>query len=473
MNPHKIFGFSIGPILSAALSLALVPLIAWEFSAEDVGRFNVLQTAISFCMLFFSLGLDQAYVREFHESKNQSRLLTACFLPGFAVLLFFSAGGAMFSEKIATALFGINDPSYYFVTVGIVIPTFIVGFLSSILRMQERAVAFSIAQIIPKVILLLSIIGVVYWNSIYTFAQLQSAVFLSSLVTCLAYFWITRTQWVHVLNAGVDWNQVYDLLKFGAPLVFSGLAYWGLAATSVITLRTVSTYSELALYSVSMSFAGIAIIFQSIFSAIWAPTVYKWVANGTDLTRVHHITQQVLAIVCVLFAVCGLFSWLVEYILPDYYVSVRYLLLCSIVQPLLYTLSEVTCVGIGISRRTLLNVWITVAALLVNIALNLSWVPQYGARGAVIANAIAFAVFFVARTETSARVWRSFPRIRLYIAIGTAIGWSIGSAAHGTTLSGLVPLTGLALLLIYGIYFRIELMQLFCAGRIALSARVQ
>lgn len=94
------------------------------------------------------------------------------------------------------------------------------------------------------------------------------------------YIWYTRAQLRPALAAQLDKKQVQSLLQFGAPLIFSGLAYWGLIATSAIALRSFSTFSELGIYSVTTSIAGVAAIFQSIFTVIWAPIVYKWVAEG-------------------------------------------------------------------------------------------------------------------------------------------------------------------------------------------------
>ncbi|WP_372871868.1 oligosaccharide flippase family protein [Paenalcaligenes niemegkensis] len=69
MTPKKIAAFAIGPIGGALLSLITLPVITWFFTQEDVGRIAMFQVAISFSVLLFSLGLDQSYVREFHEEK--------------------------------------------------------------------------------------------------------------------------------------------------------------------------------------------------------------------------------------------------------------------------------------------------------------------------------------------------------------------------------------------------------------------
>jgi len=219
--------------------------------------------------------------------------------------------------------------------------------------------------------------------------------------------------------------------------MFAGLAYWGLTATSALTLRLLSTFRELGIYSVSMSVAGAAAIIQTVFTVIWAPVVYKWVANDADMSRVDRVARQGVAVVSAAFVMFGMFSWLLDYVLPSQYVEVKYLVVCSIAQPLLYTLSEVTAVGVSIMRRTMLSLWSTLAALLANLGLNLMLVPRFGASGAVVANAIAFLIFFVGCTESSVFVWRRFPRVKLYVFTTGAVVLSVLTVALGPTIGWL------------------------------------
>ena len=65
MTPKKIAAFALGPLAGAALGFLTLPIITWFFSQEDIGRLALLNVVASFSTLLFSLGLDQAYVREF------------------------------------------------------------------------------------------------------------------------------------------------------------------------------------------------------------------------------------------------------------------------------------------------------------------------------------------------------------------------------------------------------------------------
>lgn len=456
MNIKTILSFAIGPIATAGLGLVTVPIIAWVFPPADVGRLNIVRIAVDFGVLLFNLGLDRAYVREYYECADRPALLKSCFLPGFALMLFAFLLTLPFQGHMAAWLFDLGHPGYYWMLIACLVVSFVSRFLSLILRMQDRGLAFSMSQILPKVILLLAV-AVLAWPAIpKSFGQLEAAYLVSLLSVLFVYSLSTRHEWVPALRAPLSRPQVHALLLYGLPLIFAGVAYWGLSATSTLVLRTMSTLSELAVYSVSMSFASIGAVFQAIFTVLWAPLVYKWVAHGVDMRRVDHIAHQALAIVCAIWVLTGVFSWVTDFVLPPRYTQVKYLMLCCIGQPLLYTLSEVTCVGIGITRRSGLSLWSTLAALVANVAVSVYLTPRYGAAGAVVANTLAFLVFFIARTEASARVWRPFPRARLYAFVSAGVGLSIATLAFAPRAPMLFHIVWLALLPAIAWAFRTE-----------------
>jgi O-antigen/teichoic acid export membrane protein len=438
MNRSKLIGFGLGPLATGLLGALTIPLVAWIFTPEDVGRLYILQTIVSFAVLFMYLGLDQAYVREFHESKKPASLLRSTFLPGLAIFAVILFVGVIFAEPLSSLLFGVPNPNYSWLTIACVFFAFTSRHLSLILRMKERALAYSVSQVLPKTLFFLLLASIPFTQLPRGFIQLQSALLASSVVAFLVYLWSTRHDWMPAVHASVDPRTLGSLLKFAFPLVLASLVYWGLSVTSAFTLRALSSFEEVGIYSVSMSVAGVATVFQSIFSVVWAPVVYKWVAQGADLSRVDLIARQALAVVVGVFLLCGMFSWVVEFFLPNGYAGVRYLVLCSIVQPLLYTMSEVTGIGITITRRTTFSLWATMLALIVNLFLNVWLVPAYGASGAVVSNAIAFLIFFVGRTEFSAHVWRQIPRSKIYVFVVGAVAMSVVSVIAGPAIGQLI-----------------------------------
>ncbi|MBU1105377.1 MAG: oligosaccharide flippase family protein [Candidatus Riflebacteria bacterium] len=417
MNYKKIAQFSLGPLLSAALSMATLPAIAWFFTKEDIGRIAMLQVACSFAALLFSLGLDQAYVREYHETERKGSLLLLTILPGFLMLILAVPFSYLYRDKLMLIIYDQTSMNLYLLTLVTIFAGFVSRYFSLVLRMQERAMAYSLSQVLPKVIFALVVFS--YWLFSVTkdFEKLALAQMLSILSVLMVLIWIIRNDLLAVIKEKIDWGKLRGLLIFGAPLILGGVAFWGLSAMSRLMLRSSATYSELGLYSVGQSFAGAGLIFQSIFSTVWAPMVYKWSAKGENLEKIDSITEYMLAMVVFTFVICGMTSWLVPLFLPKDYGNVQYIMVACLGQPLLYTLSETTVVGVGLARKSLYAMLAPIFALIANFFLCWIWVPDYGARGAAMATFVAFFVFFLVRTESSAYVWRSFPRKKIYFCL--------------------------------------------------------
>ncbi len=425
MKVKKVLHFSIGPIGGAILGFISLPIVTWFFSSEDIGRLTIFQVAINFCLLLFGLGLDQAYVREFYEVENKPVLLKTVMLPGQSLLFLFGVILTLLPWSISAMLFGI-DSSFLTILlfVGVLI-AFHARFLSLVIRMQERGLAFSMSQLLPKLLFLIIIGFYVGYASKAVFEDLMLAYVISMLAVLLIFIWNTRSQWVPAITASVDKKKLNHMIQYTIPLIGGGIAFWGLTAIDRFFLRALSSYEELGIYSVSVSFAGGALVFQSIFSTVWAPTVYKWAAEGIDPNRIKNTMDYVTLAVIVIWSLTGIFSWLVSYILPSEYEKVQFLLLVAMAYPLLYTLSEATGVGIGIKRKTMYSLLAAILSLIVNIAGNIFLIPNYGATGAAIASSIAFMVFFLVKTEASARLWMAFSRAKMYLVVLTALVISI------------------------------------------------
>jgi O-antigen/teichoic acid export membrane protein len=437
LNKKKIASFALGPIASAILGFISLPIITWFYSSEDIGRIAMLQVISSMCVLLFSLGLDQSYVRDYHESQNKPLLLKAALTPGFILLLLSVTGCLLWPNVLSSALFKVDNFLISALVAICLVSTFVSRFLSLILRMQEKGLAFSLSQVLPKLLFLIIIGAYVLFSCDFELLHLIIAQTASIVLVTVLYAWNTRSHWLSALGQPIDRQQLKSMLAFGTPLILSGLASWGLLAMGRLFLRHYSSFDQLGIYSVASSFAAAAILVQSIFSTLWAPTVYKWAAAGINADKINEITDQVLALVVLLFAFTGLFSWLVVYFLPAKYSSVQYIMVSCMSNPLFYTLSETTGVGLGIMRRSMLMLSASLVSALINLLGCYLFVPSYGAAGAAISSAIAYWVFLLLRTELSSRAWHSLPRTKLYVFTSISLTMAIlftiaGKAFHNS-----------------------------------------
>jgi O-antigen/teichoic acid export membrane protein len=412
---RNIFGYAIGPVISAMLNLITVPALTWIFSQQDIGRLSMLQVTLNFSTVLFCLGLDQSYVREYHEASDKPAVLYAAIMPGLLLLLVCSVIIMLMKPfLISNVLFSIDSSAISFVVLVCLITAYISRFLSLILRMQDRGLAYSMSQITPRAFLLLIVAVYAFYITKQRFRWLLLAQAAALISSAIVFAINTRSQWIPACRRRMDIAKIRSMLNFGAPLILGGLASWALSAMGRVFLRAFSTYAELAVFSVATSATAAVVIFSGVFNTIWAPAVYRRVADGKELREIDEIVEHVLAAIALAVTIIACLSWVVAFVLPKSYAMVPYLLVSCICAPLFYTLSEVTAIGISLSRKTIYSMAASLIAVIISVGVNYILVPIFGALGAATATALAFWVFFVCRTEFASLVWRKMARTKIY-----------------------------------------------------------
>lgn len=422
MTRNKVLGYAVGPIGSALIGFITLPLITWFYSAEDIGRISMLQVVASLSVLLFCLGLDQAYTREYHEYSIKPKLFKTAILPGLlliitAALIIVSIDGQLVSKW----LYDIPSSYLSYISILCFILSFLSRFLSLILRMQERSVAYSMSQLLPKVLFLIFILSTIKLGLTKNTYNLITANTLSILAVFMIFAWNTRKEWLTAFKYNINKKDLNNLLSFGLPLVIGGLAAWGLKVMDKFFLRYMSSFSDLGIYSVAISIAGVATIFSGIFNTIWAPMVYKWISEGVNLSQIDKISEYLLSAIYFIIILSGLFSWTLLFFLPTEYADIQYLVSACLIAPLFYTLSEVTSIGIAIERKTSYAMFASVAAMISNAVGNYLLIPHFGSIGAALSTATSFWLYYILRTELSNKIWRKRSFIRTHIITGSLL----------------------------------------------------
>lgn len=441
MNRRAFIGFAIGPAGVGLLSAISLPIMTWIFPTETIGQFSMLQVAIGLFLVLCCLGLDQAYGREYHEADHRPTLFLNATAPGLVLLVTALLAVMLVNPTLLSRLlYDTGSVELGVVTCLCLVAAYLTRFLSLILRMQNRGFSYSFSQMTSKFVLLLIVLGYALFVEARNFTMLLLAQAVAWCATLLIFAWSTRGDWWLALQAKLEWVRLKGLLVFGFPLIFASLASWGVAMLDRVFLRSMSTYEELAVYSVAASIAAGVNVLAGVLNTIWAPMVYEWVAKNADLQRVDSIARQTAVIVFLIVCLAGGLSWILAYALPSSYHKVSFLVVACMVAPLFYMLSEVTGIGVAVSRRTIFSLGASGAAVLLDIVLCLLLVPRAGALGAVTATACSFWLFFVLRTEFSVITWRRFRRSKIHIYGLLCLVLALGYAALGHE----VPLVAVA-----------------------------
>lgn len=228
MDTKKILGYAAGSLGSAVLGIMTLPLLSWYFPAADIGRIILMQTAAGLGILVLGMGLDQAYIREYYAAADKDTLFKTLFLPPLLSAAVMAAFLLSRPEMPSEILFSLDDSAAGIGLVLFALTVLLIRFFSLILRMEERAFAFSSAQLIPKLTVLPLLplaVGLLHFpartatlGAVYTLANLAALALLLFQNRCRL-----KAAWRAPFSSAV----LHRGLRYGIPLALGNLAYWG------------------------------------------------------------------------------------------------------------------------------------------------------------------------------------------------------------------------------------------------------
>ncbi len=432
----KLGEFSIGPLFAALVGFITVPLVTHIISVEEYARASMFTLAQTTIALFLYLGMDQAFVREFHEGEEPGKLLSnAMLLPAiFTVIL--DAVLLLMRSQVSIWLFDTPDEHLAIYALALLFPAMLCERFALVkLRMEERGFAYSFFTVLLKILTLVftlllllgyekSFRSVVYALSL---AEILCGVILFILL-------ITRTK---LSLRSLDRELMGQMLRYGLPLIPASALMWILTSMDKTMLRSMSTYTELGLYSGAFKIVSALSILQTCFTLFWTPLSYRWYQADVDkrnFSTVMHLVSFGMTCLCLMLLLA---KDLVAWVLGANFANAIYIFPFIMLHPIMYTMSETTVMGISFQRRTGNNIITSALAGIVNTVLNLTLIPVLGAKGAAIATGISYIVFFWARTLISRSLWWAFP-VGQYVFYTFLI--VINCALH-TFMTGWIPYT--------------------------------
>ncbi|RDX02257.1 lipopolysaccharide biosynthesis protein [Listeria kieliensis] len=400
--------FSLGALGSALLNLIMLPVTTYFLTPEEYGKTSMFFLAQTLLTYFIYLGFDQAFTREFHEYPVKKALLKQAMavpLIGALVIIIFSF---LLARPISFLLFA--DAHYThavellaFSSLFLIFERFILLFL----RMKNQAIRFSIYSIVVKLMVLLgtllalfvgprSFITVVYGM---LFGQIAGDLLL--IVLHIDLFRKAEAKW--------DVAFIKQLAKFGFPIVIGTFLYSLLIILDKVFLRMFSGFHELGIYTAAFKVASALMILQVSFANFWVPTAYEWFQEKKPISYYETVSHFVMLAISVAFLGLLFFKRWFIWILSPAYLDAQYIFPLLTFYPLMMTVSETTNLGIVFSKRSSLNIYVSLVAVFVATICNLFLIPVYGALGAAIATGTGYIFFFLTRTYFSMRNWEGFP----------------------------------------------------------------
>ena len=404
----KLGQFSVGPIAGALIGLITVPVITYFISPEEYGKSSMFTLAITILQMFVFLGMDQAYVKRFYQAKDKIRLLTNAISPSAFLVLILEIVLFIFKEEVAFLLFDDRKELLCVYALMAIVPALAIekfGMLT--IRMAQRGLAYSLMTILLKLLTLVFTIGLllVYERS---FRSIVWGTVIAQILYAILLLLIQESIFKIKLST-IDFGEIKSLLRFGLPIVPTAVIGWVLSGMDKVMLRAMCDYSELGMYEVALKVVMALSIIQSCFTNFWVPVAHQWNTEGVPKENFIKVGKLITFTMTAVFMLLLLFKEVIFMILSDEYVEGVDIIPFLLIYPVMYTISEVTVMGVYFKEKTINLLIVSVVAAGTNVVLNWFLIPVLGAIGAAIATGVSYTIFFWCRTIISRRLWFKFP----------------------------------------------------------------
>ncbi|ABW30715.1 flippase [Acaryochloris marina] len=383
--------------LGKSISFFTFPIIAAAFTPTSFGTLELVRTTTALLALVMNFGLNNSVQRFYWDSDTTENQRPIIVSTGLATQILFG---------LLTCLLGFSLMPWTMNEVQKVnLSLSWIGFISALLlmffsqclqycldviRLQFSPFKFLFLTFLSRILsVLLSVLVVVkFKGGINGFLSIQ---LLVNILAIPLAFWMIKKD----LTLKIDLSWLRELVVFGYPFIFAGLAYWLFGSMDRWMLATISSVEQTGLYSIAFRFASIVLFVSAAFGKAWSPISIKLRKDYPDEYRNIYAQVLLLILFCMLTIGGGLSllsGELITIMMPQEYAasSLPLTILCFGI--ILQATQQVTAIGISLEKKTYIFAHLTWATAGINLFLNWLLIPRYGAIGAAWATSISYLV---------------------------------------------------------------------------------
>jgi O-antigen/teichoic acid export membrane protein len=386
--------YGVGDLIFKFVTFAVFPIYANLFSVEQFGVLALVITSAALVGVVLNLGLNNAIQRYYFEPNMLEERRPVLVSTGLIILLLWS------SLVTLLLLFGLHplkgtleqryDIEWLFLVLALTsnIPLLIVTYCLDVLRLHFSPWWYSLLaalRSLPAVAIGLFLIVALEQGLLGIFAGQVLGLILAVPLG----LWLIRKE----LRWRFDFGVAREIVLFGYPFVFVSLAYWAFGSMDRWMLGELSDNTNVGLFSIAYSFAGVITFVTLAFGQAWSPYVFKLYAEDPDYRdKIGRLFSYWFFALAFIGLIISLFGYeILRLTTPETYWPAATTLSVLAMGFVLAGTTQFTPLGISLERRTnLLSVaaWITA---IVNFFLNLVLIPKWGALGSGAATFVSYA----------------------------------------------------------------------------------
>jgi O-antigen/teichoic acid export membrane protein len=382
-------------LLTKAVAFFTFPLIAAALSPRAFGALELIGTATALLGLAMNCGLNNSVQRYYWDKDTTAEQRPVIVSTGISVQLVFGVVITALSLLLVPFIYPFAKTANLPLTwIALAAAVFLMTFSQwsqyalDVIRLHFVPWVFLSVSIINRIFVAIAGVLVVVVLRCGVDGLLSAQALVSLAVLPLAFFFIRKD-----LTRHIDMRWAKELVRFGYPFIFAGMAYWLFTSMDRWMLAAMSSVDEVGIYSVASRFATLVLFVSTAFAQAWSPAAIKIRTDHPDTYRKFY-ADVLLLLLFVMLAVGGglaLFSGeLIHLMMPKVYQASSLPLVILCLGVVFQASQQITSIGISLEKKSLLLAQVVWVTALINFLLNFILIPHFGAAGAATATTISY-----------------------------------------------------------------------------------
>ncbi len=389
--------YGISTIVGRFLGFLLVPFYTNIFPPDQLGIYSNIYAYLAFFNIVYIYGMDVAFMK-YASLEEESKKIITIFSTTYFTIIFSSI-------LLSFILFLFKNPIVEFSKISgnleiILYYLLIILFFDTLvlvpfahLRLQRKAKKFAFLKIVNIVVnIALNYVLIVHYK------MGIDGIFLANMISSILTFLMLISEILKYLQFSFDFSFLKMLFKFGFPYLPASLAAMIVQVIDRPLMLILSNETQLGIYSANYKLGIFMMLVVSMFQYAWQPFFLN---NAKEENA-----KEIFAKVMLLYIVVASLIWFsVSLFIPEiihleffpgkYLIGEKYWSGVGIVPIILlgYLFHGIYVnfqAGIYIKEKTKFFPYITFSGAIVNLVINILFIPKYGIWGAAFATLLSY-----------------------------------------------------------------------------------
>lgn len=379
--------YTIITVLQKGISFFLMPLYTTFLNPADYGVLGVVSSVSTFLSVFITLGLEAAAARFYYKNNKNEELAKKVYGNVALVILANSMlWGSVFiggHNWLVDPLVGeIDFFPYVFIGILNVVVTPMYLLYQNYLQTKQNAIHYGIISLLCFIMqVTLTILSL----TIYDLGVF--GVLLSQLITSIVFFIFVLFAFLKKQSLRLEKTILNDCFKYSLPLLPHNLANWSNGTLDKLLVNGIRSQTDAGMYNIGQQYGSVMSIIANAVNNAYVPWFYEKVNEGDHGLK--RIKQTADATICLISLIALAMSLFAEEIFDIMISNPAYDGVWKIVPCIVfaYVFQSIYFffVNVLFLKDTQVIFTITIAAVAVNIGLNLLLIPDFGFVGGAIA----------------------------------------------------------------------------------------